>query len=259
MKLALYQVDAFTNQVFKGNPAAVCPLDHWLPDDLLQQIASENNLSETAFFVKHGAAYQLRWFTPSMEVDLCGHATLASAHVLFNHMDFKGISVTFTSQSGELIVSKEDSVMCLDFPSRPGERCAVPNALIEGLGHVPREVLKARDYMAIYDHEDDVAALQPDFERLRSLDTLGIIVTARGKSVDFVSRFFAPGAGIDEDPVTGSAHCTLIPYWANTLKKQKLTAKQISKRTGELFCDNLDSRVHIAGQAVTYLEGTINL
>ena len=257
MNLPIYQVDAFTNERFKGNPAAVCPLTEWLEEQTMQKIAAENNLSETAFYVKNDDTYEIRWFTPAGEVDLCGHATLATAFVLFTFYETDLSMVTFHSKSGPLHVTKEDERLTLTFPSRVGERCVAPEALIKGLGKAPKEVYAARDYMAVFDSEDDINQLQLDMNELKKLDQFAVIVTAKGNDVDFVSRFFAPKAGVDEDPVTGSAHCTLIPYWCKTLKKDTLVAKQISTRGGTLYCENLGDVVKISGEAVLYLKGEI--
>lgn len=260
MKIPLYQVDAFTDHVFGGNPAAVCPLEKWLPAARMQKVAAENNLAETAFLVGGGGRYKLRWFTPALEVDLCGHATLASAWVVMNVMEKRLSQVAFSTRSGTLRVEKVGrDLLSMDFPSRPPQACAAPPALLAGLGRRPREVWSSRDYMAVYDREDDVRALQPDMEKLRTLDRLGVIATARGRKVDFVSRFFAPKAGIPEDPVTGSAHCTLIPYWAERLGKHELRARQVSARVGDLECRLQGDRVTMAGQAVLYLKGTIDV
>ena len=259
MELTLYQVDAFTDIVFKGNPAAVCPLDDWLMDADLQAIAEENNLSETAFYVPAEAGFHLRWFTPKAEVDLCGHATLATAFVIFNFSDYAGDTVKFETRSGELVVSKNNELLVMDFPSQPGKPCATPPLLVEGLGKTPTEVLSSEDYMAVFDKEEDVIAMKPNFDALSKLDLRGVMVTAKGKDVDFVSRFFAPRHGINEDPVTGSAHCALTPYWAGKLNKTKLSARQVSKRTGHIECELKGSRVLLSGKAVKYMEGKIKL
>jgi len=259
MKIPLYQVDAFTGRLFGGNPAAVCPLESWLDDETLQAIAGENNLSETAYFVFNGDGYQLRWFTPEVEVDLCGHATLASAYVLMNHLNPECSDVRFRTKSGELRVTRNDDLYTLDFPARPAAPCDVPEQLIEALGIKPQEVWAAKAYMAVYESEDEILDLKPDMELLAGLDKYATIVTAPGQSADFVSRFFAPAAGIPEDPVTGSAHCTLIPYWSDCLGKQTLLAHQVSKRGGELLCQDLGDRVKISGRAVLFSEGTIYL
>lgn len=260
MKLPIYQVDAFTDRLFGGNPAAICPLETWLPDATMQAIAAENNLAETAFFVREGDAFLLRWFTPEEEVDLCGHATLASAYLLFNVLEPGRTSVAFrTLKAGVLDVTLKDSLLVMDFPSRPGKPIPTPPQLSAALGKAPVEVLKSRDYMAVYATAADVAALKPDMYATAALDAW-VIVTAPGENgVDFVSRFFAPSGGIPEDPVTGSAHCTLTPYWAQRLGKTKLEARQISKRGGALTCTLDGDRVKLAGQAVLYLEGTITV
>jgi predicted PhzF superfamily epimerase YddE/YHI9 len=252
MKVPYYQVDAFTEQAFGGNPAGVCLLESWLEDTMLQRIAGENNLSETAFLVPLAEGYELRWFTPAMEVDLCGHATLASAFILFTELKLREGHVHFHTGSGLLRAAWDGKIVMLDFPNRPGEPCAAPPALIEGLGHIPREVRKSRDYMAVLGEEEDVQALTPDFPRIATLDCLGVIATAQGREVDFVSRFFAPGAGLNEDPVTGSAHCTLIPYWAEKLGKDKLVARQLSARGGTIYCEMRGDRVGIGGHATLY-------
>ncbi|RMG18084.1 MAG: PhzF family phenazine biosynthesis protein [Bacteroidetes bacterium] len=258
MNLQLFQVDAFTKRVFGGNPAAVCPLDAWLPDAQLQAIATENNLSETAFLVPKGTEYELRWFTPALEVDLCGHATLASAHVLYQHLGYTAPSITFLSRSGPLLVSQSEKGYSMDFPAIIPQEVAPPPQLARALGAAPQAVFRANDYLlTIFESEAQIRALAPDFGLLRQVDALGTIVSAPGKEVDFVSRFFAPRAGIDEDPVTGSAHCSLIPYWAGVLGKTDLHALQISARQGELFCRLQGERVAIAGQAVTYMLGEI--
>jgi len=258
MELNLYQIDAFTDRVFKGNPAAVCPLERWLKDADLQAVAEENNLSETAFYVPAEAGFHLRWFTPKSEVDLCGHATLATAFVIFNFSDYADDTVKFETRSGELMVSKNNELLVMDFPSQPGKPCATPPLLVEGLGKTPIEVLSSEDYMAVFEHQEDVTALKPNFDALSKLDLRGVMVTAKGKDVDFVSRFFAPRYGINEDPVTGSAHCALTPYWAGKLNKTKLSAKQVSKRTGYIACELKGNRVFLSGKAVKYLEGKIN-
>ena len=259
MRIPFYQVDAFTSEVFGGNPAGVCPLDEWLDDVLLQSIAAENNLSETAFFVRRGGHYELRWFTPRIEVDLCGHATLASGHVIFEALEPNATRIEFKTPSGTLAVAREGELLSLDFPSRPAAPCDAPLELASALGAAPREVRQARDFLAIFDQEEAILQLRPDMARLAELDCLGVIVTAPGRRCDFVSRFFAPRAGIPEDPVTGSAHCTLVPYWAQRLGKIRLHAQQLSERGGELFCEDKGQRVSIAGRAVTYLEGEIRL
>lgn len=259
MKLPIYQIDAFAERPFEGNPAAVCPLDDWLPDDVLQSIAGENNLAETAFYVGRDGSYELRWFTPLKEVDLCGHATLAAAHVLFTSGGLTATRVTFQTRSGALHVFREGELLTLDFPAWPPVRCEVPPALPAALGAMPAECHRAMDYLAVFESEDAIRNLAPDFRRLQLLDLRGVIVTAAGSTSDFVSRFFAPNVGIDEDPATGSAHCTLAPYWANRLGRPVLTARQLSKRTGQLRCRVEGGRVFISGRTVPYLEGTITI
>lgn len=263
MEIPIYQVDAFARGVFTGNPAAVCPLKSWLPDATLQSIALENNLSETAFFVKEGANYHLRWFTPAVEVDLCGHATLASAWVILEKLEPGRPAVTFRTLSGELHVVRKGDLLALDFPARPPEPVRATPPLLAALGGNPREVWAARDYMVVYDTEEEIRALAPDMNLLTQIDRFAVIVTAPGQPgehrCDFVSRFFAPAKGVPEDPVTGSAHCTLIPYWADRLGKHRLVARQVSRRGGELLCELLDDRVSIAGRAALFLEGVIRL
>jgi len=259
MRIPIYQIDAFANEQFKGNPAAVCPLDEWIKDDVLQKIAAENNLSETAFFVKKDHEYELRWFTPKSEIDLCGHATLASAFVIFTYLDKDAKNIKFNTKSGLLEVNKDEDLLTLVFPSREGEVCATPEALVKGLGKEPNEVYKARDYLAVFDSEQDIMNLKLNMDELKKLDAFGVIVTAKGNEVDFVSRFFAPKAGVDEDPVTGSAHCTLVPYWKRKLNKQELVALQLSERGGTLYCTDLGEKVKISGEAVSYLEGYIQV
>lgn len=259
MTIPIYQVDAFTDRLFGGNPAAVCPLSEWLPANTMQQIAKENNLAETAFFIKQGPDFGLRWFTPELEIDLCGHATLATAHVIFTQLGEERSVIRFhTQKSGVLTVSREGELYTLDFPSRIPEKCEVPAGLLEALGGpVPKAILRSRDYLLVYETEADVAALQPDFNALNKIDAIGFIVTAPSDQCDFVSRFFAPKVGINEDPVTGSAHCNLIPYWAEKFGKNKLHAYQISDRRGELWCELNGDRVLMTGKAVTYLKGEI--
>jgi PhzF family phenazine biosynthesis protein len=259
MKIPFYQIDAFAERAFSGNPAGVCPLESWLPDETLQNIGMENNLSETAFFVRRGEEFDLRWFTPEVEVNLCGHATLASAFVLYQFLGYAEPSIRFQTKSGLLTVERESDLLAMNFPAWPPTRCDAPRELIEGLGKEPREVLRNRDYVAVYDSESDIRALAPDMQLLKGLDALGIIVTAPGDEVDFVSRFFAPGAGIAEDPVTGSAHCSLAPLWAERLSKTKLHARQLSPRGGEIFCEHLGERVRVSGRAVPFLTGEISL
>jgi PhzF family phenazine biosynthesis protein len=257
MKLDIYQIDAFASTPFKGNPAAIVPLDKWLPDDVMLDIAMENNLAETAYFVSNGDGYDLRWFTPSVEMDLCGHATLASAFLIFEHLGTDQTTLRFQTRSGELTVEKKDGKYVLDFPSRPGVAVEAPAGLIEAIGATPKEIYKSRDYMLVYESEADVLAIKPDFYSLMKTEAAAVIVTAPGDRSDFVSRFFAPELGVPEDPVTGSAHCTLIPYWAGRLGKNELFARQVSQRGGEIYCQLIGDRVKMAGDAVLYLKGEI--
>lgn len=269
MKLPLYWIDAFSSRPFHGNPAGVVPLETWLPDEVMQRIAFENGLSETAFFVPTGPGrYHLRWFTPAVEVELCGHATLASACVLFTQLGFAGGAITFDSRSGPLSVAHRDGLFELDFPSRPAESAPAPETLVRALGRTPETVRKTKgSWLLVYPRADDVLGLRPDHTLLREVTPGRMIVTAPGQDCDFVSRFFAPDAGIAEDPVTGGAHTTLIPYWAGRLGKTKLHARQVSARGGELFCAFCPSanpgaggdRVKIAGHAVLYLRGEIQV
>lgn len=259
MTIPIYQADAFTNKLFGGNPAAICPLDEWLPDETMQKIAAENNLAETAYFVKTGNGFHLRWFTPELEIDLCGHATLATAHILYTELGYTGDEILFeTQKAGVLKVSRDSDKYTLDFPSRPPYPAELPEGLAEALGgKTPKAVLRSRDYFLVYENEQDILDIVPDHSALAKVDAIGIIVTAPGKDVDFVSRFFAPAAGVPEDPVTGSAHCNLIPYWAEKLGKGRLRAYQISARKGELWCELKGDRVLMSGNAVTYLKGKI--
>ncbi|OGP73509.1 MAG: isomerase [Deltaproteobacteria bacterium RBG_16_49_23] len=261
MKIPLYQVDAFTSRVFAGNPAAVCFLDRWVDDLILQAVAAENNLSETAFLVRNAEGFDLRWFTPITEVALCGHATLASAFVLFSYQKWPEEHIRFqTRKSGELVVTKRDDLFEMDFPARPAHPQAPPAGLNEALRVTPQAVLgSAEDLLVVLDSERTVKAVQPNFFDLERVACRGIIITARGYRSDFVSRFFAPRVGISEDPVTGSAHCVLVPYWAGVLRKNDLHAFQVSKRGGELFCKQAGERVKISGKAVLYMEGTITI
>lgn len=259
MRLKQYQIDAFATRVFEGNPAAVCPLEHWLDESLLQAIANENNLSETAFFVPSENGFQLRWFTPVAEVDLCGHATLAAAHVLFDILGYSGKQITFQTKSGELVVESKDRLLAMDFPARPPVVKSIPDALVVGLGRQPQEVWAANDYIAVFENEEIVRSIVPDFAKLQELDLRGVIVTGPGTDVDFVSRFFAPKIGIPEDPVTGAAHCELTPYWAQRLGKNSFEARQVSPRGGRLSCQLQGSRVIISGKAVTFMIAEIDL
>ena len=259
MKIPFYQVDAFTQQPFRGNPAAVCVFDSWPQDALLQSIAMENNLSETAFLVKKGDTYDLRWFTPLVEMDLCGHATLASAYVIFNHIELTRTEVAFSTRSGVLTVKRKGELLHMDFPSHPPQPCTCPADLQLGLGKLPVETHCAGAYLAVYETEADILALQANVEFLKKLDLPYVIVTAKGNSVDFVSRVFGPKVGIPEDPVTGAAHCILVPYWARQLNKNTFHARQVSKRGGELYCELQGDRVEIAGHATLFLQGKIQL
>lgn len=259
MKLKLYQVDAFTKKLFGGNPAAVCPLDEWPDDQILQNIAAENNLSETAFFVRKNNIFQLRWFTPKTEVDLCGHATLAAAHVLFNLMNEESNTIVFESLSGKLAVSKEGDYLTLDFPSARPLKVETTDKYLSCINIRPMEILLNKKLMFVLKDEDEVKNAVPNFDAISELESDGLIITAEGKQVDFVSRYFAPHAGIPEDPVTGSAHTILTPYWSAKLNKHKLEARQVSKRGGYLICENLGERVKISGKAVLYSYGEILL
>lgn len=259
MRLPIYQVDAFSARIFAGNPAAVMPLETWLPDATLQAIAAENNLSETAFFVREGTGWRLRWFTPRSEVDLCGHATLATAHVMRAKLGLWSGRIAFETRSGTLIVSEAGDKLVLDFPAQPASPVEAPAGLAAALGVTPREVLQNIDLVCVLDTAQQVRALAPDIAVLARIDVRGVIVTAAGDDCDFVSRFFAPRAGIDEDPVTGSAHCKLIPYWSRRLGKTQLFARQVSARGGELWCEHRGERVTMAGQAVLFLEGVVTV
>jgi PhzF family phenazine biosynthesis protein len=258
-ELPIFQVDAFTSRRFAGNPAAVVVLPEWLPDDVLLAIANENNLSETAFVRPEGGAFGLRWFTPTVEMDLCGHATLAAAHVLLTHGWADGPVVEFRAGVGPLTVRREGELLSMDFPSRPPTPVPIDVALVRALGATPTEVHAARDLLAVFRTEAEVGSLRPDIAAVAALDTHAVIVTAPGEACDFVSRFFAPGSGVPEDPVTGSAHCTLIPYWSRRLGKRTLSARQISHRGGELVCEDRGARVGIAGRVTDYLRGTITV
>ncbi|WP_316899662.1 PhzF family phenazine biosynthesis protein [Pseudodesulfovibrio indicus] len=260
MELELYQVDAFAEGVFSGNPAAVMPLYEWLSDELMQRIAMENNLSETAFFVRKGEYFELRWFTPELEIDLCGHATLASAHVLYEYLDYTDPVVVFETRSGRLFVDREGDLYSMDFPAWPCSGIQVTERVSKALGARPAELyMGSRDMMAVFKTEDQIRALAPDFRLVAQLDGMCLICTAPGLDHDFVSRVFVPEVNIPEDPVTGSAHCTLVPYWAKRLGKSKLLSYQASTRGGLLQCEDLGDRVKIAGKAVTYMKGTIIL
>ena len=262
MELPLYKLDAFTDRVFAGNPAAVCPLEAWLPEAVMQAIAAENNLSETAFLVPNGKGYAIRWFTPVCEADLCGHATLASAHVICTRLRPELDEIAFESASGPLRVMRQGEAYTLDFPAQPGRRLGDRDALTAvaaALGREPSEVWRASKSMAVLASEAAVAAVAPDMAKVAVLPSDGLIVTAPGSAVDFVSRYFAPAAGIPEDPVTGSAHCTLTPYWAARLGKPRLSARQISARGGALTVELKGERVLITGRVTPYLEGRIHV
>lgn len=259
MKIPFFQVDAFSNKAFGGNPAAICILTSWLDNDVLQKIAAENNLSETAFLVpKSPGNYELKWFTPTIEIDLCGHATLASAFVLFEYYDHDKTLLKFQTASGELSVEKSAKLLSMNFPARPPVEANPPDILAEALGVTPSYVLESRDLLAVFEDESTIQNMTPDFDKLKKIKShFAVIVSAPGEHSDFVSRFFAPNAGINEDPVTGSAHCTLIPYWAKRLNKNKLHAFQLSPRKGELFCEYSTNRVTISGHSTLFAKGEI--
>lgn len=259
MKQKIYQVDAFAENIFSGNPAAVCPLEQWTGDELMQKIAMENNLAETAFYIKKGDQYEIRWFTPAVEVDLCGHATLAAAFVLFNHEGYTGDNIHFYSpRSGELMVTKQGELLTLNFPADVFGETEMSHELLTSFNIRPGAAFKGKtDYMLVYEREEEIREMIPAFDVISKLKGRGVIITARGNEVDFVSRFFAPQSGIDEDPVTGSAHTTLIPYWSEVLGKTELTAMQLSARKGYLQCRYLNDRVEISGKAKLYLKGEI--
>ncbi len=259
MKLEFYQIDAFTDKIFGGNPACVVPLEHWLPDNVLLNIAKENAVPETAFFVDKGDKIHLRWFTPEIEMDLCGHATLAAAHCLSSHINYKKDSIVFETLSGDVVVSIKNKVYTLDFPSRMPVASELPEIIKKSLNIQPKEVLKSRDYLLVYDTEEDIKNIQINrqvFDQI-NLDPGGVIVTAKGDNCDFVSRFFTPQASILEDPVTGSAHCSLIPFWSERLQKKELNALQVSARLGKLQCVSKNDRVRISGTAKTYAIGKL--
>ena len=258
MKIPIYQVDAFSDRLFAGNPAAVCPLESWIPDERMQQIAGENNLAETAFFTRKDDDYHIRWFTPAVEVDLCGHATLASAHVLFNHLGYKRKEIRFDSRSGWLTVSKEGDLLTLDFPADVFAPAPPPELLVKSLGVTPAETYFGKtDWMVVLKDQRAVEEITPDLGLMAGVPGRGVIITARGDQSDFVSRFFGPQSGVPEDPVTGSAHTTLAPFWAGRLGKQTLEARQLSRRGGWLRCTVAGDRVRISGNARTFLTGEI--
>jgi PhzF family phenazine biosynthesis protein len=254
-----YQVDAFADKLFTGNPAVVCPLENWLPDAVLQNIAMENNLSETAFYVNEKDGWRIRWFTPTVEVDLCGHATLATAFVMFEHEGVLGNSISFQSRSGVLVVTKEGDKLTLDFPADTIKKIQATPAL-QCFDEPVVEIYQGKtDYLFVFENEEQVKNCRPDFARIAKIGGRGAIITAKGNEVDFVSRFFGPQAGVDEDPVTGSAHTTLTPYWASQLYKTEFRAAQLSKRGGKLFCNLEGNRVKISGTAKLFSTGTIHL
>ena len=260
MKIKIYQIDAFADKIFSGNSASVCPLDNWLPDETLQNIAMENNLAETAFYVNEKEGLRIRWFTPTVEVDLCGHATLATAFVLFHHENYSGNKIVFNSRSGPLTVTKSGDVLTLNFPVDTLTEVPSLPVLEQGLGAKPLKTFKGKtDYMLVFEREDQIKNMSPDFKLIGTVEARGIIVTAKGNNVDFVSRFFGPQSGMDEDPVTGSAHTSLSPYWAKVLNKTEFTALQLSKRQGKLTCKLLGDRVEISGTSRLFLEGTISI
>ena len=259
MKIPIYQIDAFANAPFTGNPAAVCPLQSWLPDQVMQSIAAENNLSETAFFVPTENGFHIRWFTPVAEVDLCGHATLATAYVLFNCLGEKSDTISFESKSGVLKVVRKEELLVLDFPAQPPVLCDMPDEIVRAFKAKPVECLKSEDYIVVFENEEDVVLAKPDFYEVSKLDLRGVAITAKSNKYDFVARFFGPKLGINEDPVTGSAYTQLVPYWSELLGVNKLHAKQLSKRGGELLCELVGDRVNIAGRAVKYLTGEIEI
>lgn len=259
MELPIYQIDAFASRLFEGNPAAVIPLQQWLPDELLQAIAAENNVSETAYFLPDGDGFQIRWFTPVDEVDLCGHATLASAYVLFFILGYAEHKIMFFSKSGILSVRHDEDLLIMDFPAQPPVPCAIPAELMQAFATVPTACLRSMDFIAVFKHERDIEAAEPDFQQLMKLDLRGVIITAQSDRWDFVARFFAPKYGIFEDPVTGSAYTQLAPYWTSRLGMKRFQVRQMSPRGGELACELLDDRVVLCGKAIKYLEGKIHV
>ena len=259
MKLSIYQIDAFAEKSFEGNPAAICPLSEWLPDEVMQSIAEENNLSETAFFVPTDQGFHIRWFTPVAEVDLCGHATLASAHVIFRYLGFKENTINFQSKSGLLTVEQNEELLVMNFPAQPPVPCQIPDEIIHAFQCTPIECLKSEDYIVVFGSEEEISAAKPNLLELSKLDLRGVVITAKSNKYDFIARFFAPKYGIDEDPVTGSAYTQLVPYWSNAVGATKLHAKQVSSRGGEVFCELAGNRVSIAGKATKYLVGEIEI
>ena len=259
MEISMYQIDAFASELFKGNPAAVCPLDEWLPDEVMQSIAEENNLSETAFFVAADHGFHIRWFTPKSEVDLCGHATLASAYVLFRVLGHPEDRIDFESRSGILTVTQDDDWLTLDFPAQPPVPCDIPEEIVRAFHAAPKECLKSEDLLVVFERESVVRSANPDFSQLMKLDLRGVIITAKSDRWDFIARFFAPKYGIPEDPVTGSAYTQLVPYWAAKIGPKRFHAKQVSSRGGELICEMVDDRVFISGKAIPFMEGKITI
>ena len=259
--LQIFQIDAFTSEIFKGNPACVIPLDNWLPDDTLLKIAKENNVSETAYFIKKEDHFYLRWFTPEIEMDLCGHATLATAYCLRNHLNYKKDSVKFDSMSGELVVKFNADYMQMDFPHRKPIKSDLPQNILDSLSIKPIEILKSRDYVLIYENEDQIKNIKIDKELFdkKNIDPGGVVITSVGTKSDFVSRYFVPQCSFFEDPVTGSTHCSLVPYWSEKLNKKKLKSIQLSERGGEMICEDVLNRVLINGKAVTYSDGHVHL
>jgi len=259
MEISLYQVDAFASKLFEGNPAAVCPLDEWLSDEVMQLIAAENNLSETAFFAPVGTGYHIRWFTPTSEVNLCGHATLASAYVLFKLLGYKRDRIEFNSKSGILSVTRDNEWLTMDFPAQPPVLCDIPEEIVKAFHVEPIECLKSEDFIVVFEREKDVESANPDYSQLMKLDLRGVAITAKSNNWDFVARFFAPKYGVFEDPVTGSAYTQLVPYWASKIGSKRFRVKQVSSRGGELSCEMAGDRVYISGKAVKYLEGKIKV
>ena len=259
MKLNLYQIDAFAKNIFEGNPACVCPLDEWIADDIMQKIANENNLSETAFFVNDKDDYYIRWFTPSNEVDMCGHATLASAYVIFNILNYQKDEIIFNSKSGILKVTKDKNIYKMNFPTQEIVKCDTPENLLKAFKIEPKECYKSMDYILVFEKEEDIINATPNMELLKNIDNRGVIITAKSKNYDFVNRFFAPKYGINEDPVTGSAFTQLVVYWSKVLNKNIFKAKQVSQRGGEVFCKLQNNRVEISGYAKKYFDGIIEI
>lgn len=259
MKITMYQVDAFTNELFKGNPVAVCLMEKSISEELMQKIAMENNLSETAFCYKDGESYQIRWFTPEIEIDLCGHATLGTAYVLFNEVEQGKEQIAFQSQSGEIIVARNNEYLTLTFPVREGRPIAPREDIMKALGGNPIAFYESRDIMVVYETEEEIMSLKPDVGLVNRLEVFGIIVTAKGNKVDFVSRYFAPGCGVFEDPATGSSHCTLVPYWAKVLGKTQFVDQQLSKRGGTFYCELKEDKIYMSGKAVQFFKTSFEI